>query len=414
MTPRGRIFLATPGPTNVPDRVLRAMHRAAEDFAAPAFSGIARSCLDDLAKVFGTTGEVFCFIGNGHAAWEVPLVNLVEPGETVLMPVSGRFSQHWADMAEMLGLEVLRLEMDRRLPLDAGRIADCLRADLEHRIKAVLIVQTETATGIRSDIEAIRGTIDEAGHPALFVIDAIASLAIEPFAMDDWGIDCALTASQKGLMGAPGLCFAALGERALGVAESCRHPRRYFDVGFRRGAMTYQWFHGTPPLQQIWGLREALDMLLEEGLDEVINRHRRLADAVRACVARWSEAGALSFHASEPASRANGITAIRTAPGVDPDAMRRCARDTYSTALGAGLGELEGQAFRIGHMGDLNEPMILGTLATVELAMRRSAIPFGSGGMDAAIESLALAGAGVEARSAARTSEPASLGITSA
>lgn len=414
MTPRGRIFLATPGPTNVPDRVLRAMHRAAEDFAAPAFSGIARSCLDDLAKVFGTTGEVFCFIGNGHAAWEVPLVNLVEPGETVLMPVSGRFSQHWADMAEMLGLEVLRLEMDRRLPLDAGRIVDCLRADLEHRIKAVLIVQTETATGIRSDIEAIRGAIDEAGHPALFVIDAIASLAIEPFAMDDWGIDCALTASQKGLMGAPGLCFAALGERALGVAESCRHPRRYFDVGFRRGAMTYQWFHGTPPLQQIWGLREALDMLLEEGLDEVINRHRRLADAVRACVARWSEAGALSFHASEPASRANGITAIRTAPGVDPDAMRRCARDTYSTALGAGLGELEGQAFRIGHMGDLNEPMILGTLATVELAMRRSAIPFGSGGMDAAIESLALAGAGVEARSAARTSEPASLGITSA
>lgn len=414
MTPRGRIFLATPGPTNVPDRVLRAMHRAAEDFAAPAFSGIARSCLDDLAKVFGTTGEVFCFIGNGHAAWEVPLVNLVEPGETVLMPVSGRFSQHWADMAEMLGLEVLRLEMDRRLPLDAGRIVDCLRADLEHRIKAVLIVQTETATGIRSDIEAIRGAIDEASHPALFVIDAIASLAIEPFAMDDWGIDCALTASQKGLMGAPGLCFAALGERALGVAESCRHPRRYFDVGFRRGAMTYQWFHGTPPLQQIWGLREALDMLLEEGLDEVINRHRRLADAVRACVARWSEAGALSFHASEPASRANGITAIRTAPGVDPDAMRRCARDTYSTALGAGLGELEGQAFRIGHMGDLNEPMILGTLATVELAMRRSAIPFGSGGMDAAIESLALAGAGVEARSAARTSEPASLGITSA
>ncbi len=414
MSLRGRIFLATPGPTNVPDRVLRAMHRAAEDFAAPAFSGVARSCLDDLAKVFRTTGEVISFIGNGHAAWEVPLVNLVELGDTVLMPVSGRFSHYWAEMAEKLDLATERLEMDRRQPLDVSRIAERLHADKEHRIKAVLIVQTETATGIRSDIEAIRRALDDARHPALFVVDAVASLAVEPFAMDDWGIDCALTASQKGLMSTPGLCFVALGERALQVAESCRHPRRYFDIGFRRGAMSYQWFHGTPPLQQIWGLREALDMLFEEGLDEVIERHRRLADAVRACVARWSEAGALSFHAMDPASRANGVTAIHTAPGIDPDAMRRCARDTYSTALGAGLGDLEGRAFRIGHLGDLNEPMILGTLASVELAMRRSAIPFGRGGIEAAIESLALADAGVEAVSPARTTEPASLGITAA
>ncbi len=412
MTPRGRIFLATPGPTNVPDRVLRAMHRAAEDFAAPAFSGVARSCLDDLARVFRTEGEVFCFIGNGHAAWEVPLLNLVEPGDAVLMPVSGRFSQNWADMAEKLGLEVVRLEMDRRLPLDADQIRERLRHDREHRIKAVLVVQTETATAISSDIEAVRGALDEARHPALFVVDAIASLAIEPFAMDEWGIDCALTASQKGLMVAPGLCFAAFGERALEVAERCRHPRRYFDIGLRRGAKTYEWFHGTPPMQHIWGLREALDMLLEEGLDEVVLRHRRLADAVRACVARWGEAGALSFHASDPASRANGVTAIRTAPGIDPDAMRRCARDSYATALGAGLGDMEGQAFRIGHMGDLNEPMILGTLASVELAMRRNAIPFGQGGLAAAIESLALADAGVEAKPAAPTLEPASLGIT--
>jgi alanine-glyoxylate transaminase/serine-glyoxylate transaminase/serine-pyruvate transaminase len=395
MLRRGRIFLATPGPTNVPDRVLRAMHRAAEDFAAPAFSDVARSCLEDLAKVFGTRGEVFCFIGNGHAAWEVPLVNLLDPGEAVLLPVSGRFSQSWAEMAEKLELDTRRLDMDRRLPLDPAMVEAALRADTARRIKAVMVVQTETATGITSDLVAIRNAIDAAAHPALLVVDAIASLAAEPFAMDDWGVDCALTASQKGLMLPPGLCFVAMNERALKIVETCRHPRRYFDIGFRRGSQTYQWFHGTPPLQHIWGLRESLDMLFEEGLEAVVARHRRLADAVRACIARWSEAGALAFHASEPASRSNAVTTIRVATGIDPDAMRRLARDCYQTALGSGLGDLEGKAFRIGHLGDLNEPMILGTLATTELALRRSAIPFGDGGLAAAVESLALDDAGV-------------------
>jgi alanine-glyoxylate transaminase / serine-glyoxylate transaminase / serine-pyruvate transaminase len=389
MPQRGRIFLATPGPTNVPDRVLRAMHRAAEDFAAPPFSDTARSCLEDLAKVFRTRGQAFCFIGNGHAAWEVPLVNLVEPGQAVLVPVSGRFSQSWAEMAECLGLETIRLELARDLPLDPAAIEAALRADTRHQVKAVLTVQTETATGITSDMVAIRRAIDAAGHPALFVVDAIASLAAEPFAMDEWGIDCALTGSQKGLMLPPGLGFVALNARALAVAETCRHPRRYFDLNFRRGAMTYQWFHGTPPLQQIWGLRESLDMLFEEGLDAVVARHRRLADAVRACVACWAEAGALAFHCAVPEARSNAVTAIRVAPGIDPDAMRRLARDSYQTALGAGLGDLEGKAFRIGHLGDLNEPMILGTLAACELALRRSGIAYGSGGLEAAIESLA-------------------------
>ena len=390
MPQRGRIFLATPGPTNVPDRVLRAMHRAAEDFAAPPFSETARSCLMGLARVFRTAGRAFCFIGNGHAAWEVPLVNLVEPGEAVLVPVSGRFSQSWAEMAECLGLETIRLELPRDLPLDPAAIEAALRADTGRLIKAVLTVQTETATGITSDMVAIRRAIDAAGHPALFVVDAIASLAAEPFAMDEWGIDCALTASQKGLMLPPGLGFVALNERALGIAETCRHPRRYFDLNFRRGTMTYQWFHGTPPLQQIWGLRESLDMLFEEGLEAVIARHRRLADAVRACVARWAEAGDLAFHCAVPEARSNAVTAIRVATGIDPDAMRRLARDRYQTALGAGLGDLEGKAFRIGHLGDLNEPMILGTLAACELALRRSGIAVGSGGLEAAIASLAL------------------------
>jgi alanine-glyoxylate transaminase/serine-glyoxylate transaminase/serine-pyruvate transaminase len=391
MLQRGRIFLATPGPTNVPDRVLRAMHRAAEDFAAPPFSATARSCLRDLARVFRTAGEAFCFIGNGHAAWEVPLVNLLEPGDAVLVPVTGRFSQSWGEMAEKLGLVVERLDLPRDLPVDPAAIEAALMADTGRRIRAVLVVHNENATGIVSDLEAIRRAIDAAGHSALYLVDAISSLAIEPFAMDDWGIDCALTASQKGLMLPPGLSFAALNDRALAVAAACTHPRRYFDLNFRRGEQTYQWFHGTPPLQQIWGLRESLDMLFEEGLEAVIARHRRLADAVRACVAAWSEAGALSFHAREPASRSNAVTTVRTAPGIDPDAMRRLARDSYQTALGAGLGDLEGKAFRIGHLGDLNEPMILGTLAAVELALDRSGIPRGRGGLDAAIASLAAA-----------------------
>ena len=390
MLQRGRIFLATPGPTNVPDRVLRAMHRAAEDFAAPPFSDTASRCLLDLARVFRTSGRAFCFIGNGHAAWEVPLVNLVEPGDAVLVPVSGRFSQSWAEMAECLGLEAIRLDQPRDRPLDPAAIETALRADRGQKIKAVLVVQTETATGITSDMVAMRRAIDAVGHQALFVVDAIASLAAEPFAMDEWGIDCALTASQKGLMLPPGLAFVALNDRALAIAETCRHPRRYFDLNFRRGAQTYQWFHGTPPLQQIWGLRESLDMLFEEGLDAVIARHRRLADAVRACVACWAEAGALDFHCPVPEARSNAVTAIRTAPGIDPDAIRRLARDRYQTALGAGIGDLEGKAFRIGHLGDLNEPMILGTLAAAELALRHSGVPHGSGGLEAAIESLAL------------------------
>lgn len=399
MPQRGRLFLATPGPTNVPDRVLRAMHRAAEDFAAPPFSETARACLQDLATVFRTRGRVFCFIGNGHAAWEVPLVNLLEPGDTVLVPVSGRFSQSWAEMAECLGLETIRLDLPRDLPLGPGTIEAALRADKGGKIKALLAVQTETATGITSDMVAIRQAIDAAGHPALFVVDAIASLAAEPFAMDEWGIDCALTASQKGLMLPPGLGFTALNDRALGIAETCRHPRRYFDLNFRRGEQTYQWFHGTPPLQQIWGLRESLDMLFEEGLDEVVARHRRLADAVRACVACWAEAGALALHCPVPEARSNAVTAIRVGAHVDPDAMRRLARDHYQTALGAGLGDLEGKAFRIGHLGDLNEPMILGTLAAVELALRRSGIAHGTGGLEAAIEALALDDAALSADS---------------
>ncbi|MEZ5838189.1 MAG: aminotransferase class V-fold PLP-dependent enzyme [Geminicoccaceae bacterium] len=384
----GRIFLHTPGPTNIPDDVLRAMHRPAEDFASPAFTTTARGCLDDLKKVFRTSGEVFCFISNGHGAWEVPLVNLLEPGDTVLVPVTGRFSDAWAQMAERLGLHVRTTPADLTRAVDPQQVRDEIEADTEHAIRAILCVHTETASGARNDIAAIRRILDETGHPALLVVDAIASLAIEKFDMDGWGVDCAMSASQKGLMMPPGLAFLAFNNRAMTVAERCRHPRRYWDLQFRRGELSYMWFHGTPPLQQVWGLRAALDRVLGEGIDRVVERHRRLADATRAAVVHWSKAGALSFQCRDATARANAVTAIRVADGHDVDGMRRMASERYNLILGGGLGELEKKVFRIGHLGDLNEPMILGALATTELALRRSGIPIEPGGVEAALCSL--------------------------
>ncbi|MEZ5847654.1 MAG: aminotransferase class V-fold PLP-dependent enzyme [Geminicoccaceae bacterium] len=383
----GRIFLHTPGPTNVPDSVLSAMHRPAEDFASPEFARTARSCLDDLKKVFRTDGEVFSFIANGHGVWEVPLVNLLEPGDRVLVPLAGRFSAAWAEMAEHLGLEVVTTPADLTRAIAPDAVREMLERDRDHAIRAVLCVHTETASGARTDLRAIRRAIDDAGHPALLVVDAIASLAVETFDMDGWGIDCALSASQKGLMMPPGLAFAALGRRAMERAQSCNHPRRYWDLQFRRGDPTYMWFHGTPPLQQVWGLRAALDRILAEGVDEVIARHRRLADAVRAAVARWSAAGALSFQCRNETERANAVTAVRVEGG-DPDAMRKLAHERYNLSLGGGLGELEHRVFRIGHLGDLNEPMILGALATTELALQECGIAVQPGGVEAAIAAL--------------------------
>lgn len=379
--------MQTPGPTNVPDRVLRAMHRSAQDFAAPEFTSTAKSCHDDLCQVFKTDGQCFVFISNGHGAWEVPLVNLLEPGDRVLVPLAGRFSQSWAEMAAQLGLDVITTPPDLTRAIDPEAIQEALAADHERKIKAVLVVHTETASSCRTDLAAVRDVLNQCDHPALYIVDAIASLAVEPFEMDKWGIDFALTASQKGLMMPPGLAMVAINDRAMAIAQACNHPRRYWDLQFRRGDQTYMWFHGTPPLQQIWGLREALDMLLEEGIDNVIQRHQQLADAARAAVEHWSQAGGLAFQASFPAERANGVTAVRVNRG-DPDMMREMARDRFNVTLGAGLGDLHGQAFRIGHMGNLNEPMLLGAIATTELSMQLTGIPHQSGGTQAAVASL--------------------------
>ncbi|MFO1037179.1 MAG: aminotransferase class V-fold PLP-dependent enzyme [Geminicoccaceae bacterium] len=383
MVERGRHFLMLPGPTPVPERVQRAMLVSGIDFASPEFVASARSCHRDLARLFGTAGEVIAYIANGHGAWEVPLVNLFEPGDTILVTGTGRFSRSWSEMAEHLGLVAVETATDWRRAFDPDLIAERLAADREHRIKAVLAVHTETATACTGDLPALRRAMDSTGHPALLAVDAIASLGVEPFAMDEWGMDVALSASQKGLMLPAGLAFVALNGKAMAVAERCRHPRRYWDIQFRRGDESYMWFHGTPPVQAMFGLRAALDMLFEEGLDTVVARHRRLADGVRRAVAAWSEAGAMEINALQPEQRSNAVTAIRTEEGLDPVRLRQVTRERFALSIGGGLGDLQGRAFRIGHLGDLNEPMVLGALGAIEAAFRVCDFPFRSG-LDAA------------------------------
>ena len=389
MIRRGRAFVQLPGPTNIPERVLRAMSRPATDFAAPDFVALARSAIDDLRRVFATEGEVFAFVSLGHGVWEAALANLVAPGEAVLVAEAGRFARGWRIVAEAIGAEVVRVEGDLRRAVDPSAVAEALAADRERRIRAVLVVHIETSTGIVNDIPAIRRAIDEVGHPALLLVDAVASLAVCELPMDRWGVDLALAASQKGLMMPPGLGFVAVGPRAAARAETGGAPRRYWDWRIRRGPDSYEWFYGTPPVQAMYGLREALDMLFEEGLERVHARHRRLATAVRAAVARWSEAGTVAFHALEPAERCDAVTALRLPPEARADEIRAFCRDRLSVAFGGGLPPFEGRMIRIGHLGDLNEPMILGALAALELAFVRFGVPHAPGGVEAAIASLA-------------------------
>lgn len=394
MVRRGREFVQLPGPTNIPERVLHALGTQATDFSSREFDALTRSCLRDLATLFRTSGEVFAFAALGHGAWEAALVNLFAAGETVLIPRTGRFSESWREMAATLGIRTLSLEGDVRRAIDPAALEEALRADAEHRVAGVLIVHIETSTGIVNDLPAIRAAIDRAGHPALLVVDAVASLAVSELRMDDWRIDAALAASQKGLMCPPGLSFLALGS---GAAERAAHggaPRRYWDVRLRRDAAeTYALFYGTPPIQLLRALREALDMLFEEGLDRVLVRHRRLARAVRAAVERWSEAGALAFFAREPGERSDAVTAVDVPPGYRPDELRAFCRDRLSVALGGGLPPFAGRMLRIGHLGDLNEPTVLGALGALELALRLFGVPHAPGGVEAAVAALATDGA---------------------
>jgi alanine-glyoxylate transaminase/serine-glyoxylate transaminase/serine-pyruvate transaminase len=389
---RGRNFLQTPGPTNIPHRILNAMHRPAVEFSGPAFIELSRSCLQDIKPLFRLQhGEAFIYAANGHGAWEAALMNTLSPGDRILVPQTGNFSNSWKMMAESLGLEAVEIPTDWRHAADPGAIETILRDDTAQDIKAILQVHVDTATSVISDIEAIRGAIDAAAHPALLMVDTIASLITTDFRMDDWGVDVAVGAGQKGLMLPPGLSFTAVSEKALAANKEAKLPRNYWDWGQRQQKEGYRWFCGTAPEHLIFGLREAIDMVNEETLEVSFARHARLATAVRQAVEVWGSEGAMELNALIPEQRANSVTTIRVAEDIDILAFHSFCRDKFNLSLGYAIGDLAGKAFRIGHMGDLNEPMILGALGAIEAGFVACGIPHGRNGVSAAIESLGQA-----------------------
>jgi alanine-glyoxylate transaminase / serine-glyoxylate transaminase / serine-pyruvate transaminase len=387
----GREFLAIPGPTNVPDAVLNAMHRPAVEIYTGALLETTRTCLEDLKRLFGTTnGRTYIYAANGHGAWEAAITNVLSRGDKVLVLGSGLFAVAWGDMAAFLGIEVEVLPAGYRHAVDPAAVETRLRADRDGAIKAVLVVQVDTASSVVNDIAAIRQAIDAAGHHALFMVDAIASLATMPFEMDAWGIDVAITGSQKGLMTPPGLGFVAAGPRALAAHQVANLRSGYWDWTKREGEVHYQRYCGTPPEHLLFGLRQAMDMLFEEGLEAVFERHRLLAEATRRAVAAWADGGVPEFNVLEPRARSNSVTTVRL-DGVEPELLRDYCDKICGVVLGQGIGELSGKAVRIAHMGHVNAPMMLGTLGVVETALGALGIAHGRGGVQAAVDFLAEA-----------------------
>jgi alanine-glyoxylate transaminase/serine-glyoxylate transaminase/serine-pyruvate transaminase len=387
----GHRFLHSPGPSRVPDEVLHAMSRQPMDLADPRVDACIAACENGLKRLLHTRADVFLYATNGHGAWEAVIANLVAPGSSVLIAGTGHFSEGWAVQTEAFGGRVIRTPWVEGEPIDPAAIEAALRADTAHAIVAVFVVHTDTASGISSDLPAIRAAIDAAKHPALFVVDVVASLGAAPFEMDELGANVVLGASQKGLMVPPGLGFVAVDEIAFEFASRNPAPRFYWDWRLRRSELSYRKFCGTPPQSLLAGLEAALALIFHEGEAEVLTRHRRLADAVHAAVARWSEAGSLGFFCERPEARSVSVTTVRVGAGIDPEAMRTVARERFQISIAGGLGPLAGRVFRIGHLGDLNPAMILGCLAGVEAAMTVQGIAFGAGGVQCAVESLSRA-----------------------
>lgn len=388
----GRRFLHSPGPTHLPDEVLDAMHRQPLDLLDERLPAIVADCEAGLQRLVGSPeSQLFMYAANGHGAWEVVIENLLPPGAAVLIPGTGHFSDSWALQCEALGRRALRTPWHEGRPIDPQAVEAVLRDDRAHEIVAVFVVHTDTASSVTSDLDALRAAIDAAAHPALFVVDAVASLGAAPLAMDAQRIDLVVGASQKGLMLPPGLGFVAVGPAAAAVAQRNLAPRFYWDWGRRAGKMAYQKFCGTPPLNLLMGLQAGLRLLADEGLDAVHARHRLLAGAVQAAVQAWSAGGGVGLFCDEPPARSVSVTAVRTASGVDPEAIRRVARERFQVSIAGGLGPLAGRVFRIGHLGDLNPAMVLGALGGVEAAMLSLGVPFGRDGVQRAVDYLARA-----------------------
>ena len=381
----GREFLAIPGPTTVPDEVLRAMHRPAVDIYSGGLLALTDSLMRDVARVFNTSGRAYIYIANGHGAWEAALSNVLSKGDKILILESGRFAVSWGNNAARMGLEVEVLKGDMRHAVRPAEVEARLKADKGGTIKAVLVVQIDTASGVVNDIAAIGQAIRAAGHDALLMVDAVASLGCMPFDMDDWGVDVAMSGSQKGLMAPPGLGFVAANDRAREVHKKAGLRTPYWDWTDREGEQHYQKYAGTPPEHLLFGLRQALDLLFEEGLENAFRRHQLLAEAVRRAIAVWAEGQVIGFNVIEPTERCDPVTPVLT-NNHDPDALRAYCNEKCGVVLGHGIGELSGKAFRIAHMGHVNAPMILGTLSVIEMALAALHIPHGKGGTQAAID----------------------------
>ena len=381
----GRHFLQIPGPTNVPDRILRAIERPTIDHRGPAFSAMVRGILEGLHGIFRARGPIVIYPASGTGAWEAALVNTLSPGDRVLMFETGHFALLWCALAERLGLVVERVPGDWRRGIDVEAAAERLAGDRERAIKAVCVVHNETSTGVRAPVAALRSAMDREAHPALLFVDTISSLASMDYRHDEWGVDVTIAGSQKGLMLPPGLSFNALGDKALAAAKEARLARAYWDWEPMLAANASGFFPYTPATNLLFGLAEAIAMLNEEGLDAVFARHDRLAEATRRAVRAWD----LEVFCREPGAHSSSLTAVLMPEGHDADAFRATALEHYNLSLGNGLSRLAGKVFRIGHLGDFNELMLAGTLSGIEMGLAVAGVPHRRGGVQAALDYLA-------------------------
>ncbi len=384
----GRHFLQIPGPTNVPDRVLRAMDRPTIDHRGPEFASLAKEVLDGLKRVFRTSDPVLVYPASGSGGWEAALVNTLSPGDGVLMFDHGVFATNWYRVAQRLGLDVRFVEGDWRRAVDPATVEEYLSADREHHYKAVAIVHNETSTGVTADVAAVRAAMDRERHPALLMVDVVSSVGSIDYRHGDWGVDVTVAGSQKGLMLPPGLAFNAVSEKALAASRAAKLPGSYWNWGEMLSFNQAGFFPYTPATNLLFGLREALHMLEEEGLERVFARHRRLAEATRCAVSAWG----LELFPLNAAEYSNTVTTVLVPAGHDADQFRQVALDRFDLSLGAGLGKLKGKVFRIGHLGDFNALMLAGTLCGIDMGLTVAKVPHKKGGVAAALDFLARTG----------------------
>ncbi len=385
----GREFLSIPGPTTVPDEVLQAMHRPAIEIYGGELTNTTMSCLDDLRWLFKTTGDTYIFAANGHGAWEAALTNLFSRGDKVLVLESGRFAIGWGEAASKLGIDVEILPGRPGRAVDLEAVEKRLREDSAGELKAILVVQIDTASSVYNDIAALRCAMDAAGHDGLLLVDTIASLGIVDYRMDEWGVDVTVGAAQKGLMVPPGLSFNAVSAKAKAIHQTADLKTSYWDWTPRDGKIHYMKYAGTPPVHLLYGLRKSLDMIKEEGLDNVFLRHCLLAQAVRRAVQVWAQANVVSFIIEQPEERADSVTSLCLNGDYNAAELLEYCHKKCGVVLGVGIGENADNKFRIAHMGHINAPMILGTLSVVEIGLAALGIPHGKGGVQAAIDWLA-------------------------